>query len=98
MDDALKNKRKPSRSYSILSVTKRRKSLGALRYADNDLSSTVNENDLVTNWSSINRRSLTSITDEDETNDISLNSGKKSARSKSVPRSSSPNYDYEIKF
>lgn len=84
-----------------MSLTRRRRSLGALRYADNDLSSNVREHELSPNWKAFNRKSLTSNYDEDELKEIDLNpsaSNKNNfsmyanVRSKSVPRSSSPNY------
>ena len=80
-----------------MSATRRRKSLGALRYADNELSNT-SENELNNKWdSSTNRKSLYSIHDEDEEISTTNNFNDKS-RSKSVPRASSPTAELQTKF
>lgn len=71
VEEEKKYKRRQSRSLSIavaaaVSGSNRKRSLGALRYADNGLS-TVNEDDFSNNWKGVHsRKSIYSTYDEDE--------------------------------
>ncbi len=93
MDDN-QGKRRQSRSQSIVSATRRRKSLGAFRYADNDLTN-VNENEINSRW--ISPKVLYSINDEEDTSINNFNDTAKS-RSKSVPRVTSPTSELQTQF